>query len=398
MAVIYGSNLDNTLQGTLSNDEIWGLDGADIFHWTSGIGNDTIHGGDYADRYDANQYTPFNPGGDRLLIDGNIGAKVFFATTEAGSVQVGNNTLKFTGIERFSGTEGNDIIRGGAANLNAAHNGTPPHGLSIYTRGGNDDIIGSRFDDIIDGGAGNDTIRGGDGHDFILSSTGNDLIYGGAGGENIRWGTGDRSHNPGHDTIYGGSGNDLINLWIKDGDVYPSNEAVGIRGVEVKLTKVGADSSFAGHAETTIGGSASVKFAQFELGWTHAGNDTIDGSGATIASNGAGFNFNTRWGHDVMIGSRGNDTLVADEGKDTVTGGAGNDQLWIGSGESGDGNRDVLNFARGHGQDTVYGFDTHLDVLNLGGRNYSAAENSQGTLLNLGGGDTILLAHVFDFI
>ena len=42
--------------------------------------------------------------------------------------------------------------------------------------------------------------------------------------------------------------------------------------------------------------------------------------------------------------------------------------------------------------------DTGIDVLQLGGRSYHATEVAGGTLLDLGGGDRILLSDVFDFI
>lgn len=398
MAIVNGSNTDNIIRGTAASDVLSGLGGADVFYWRGGIGNDTIHGGDTNDKYDINPYTPNNPGGDRLVLEGNQGATITFRTTEAGTAKIGGNTLTFTGIERVWGTAGNDVVDASKAKLNAAHDGTPGHGLTIITRGGHDSIIGSAFDDIIDGGAGNDTIRAGGGADFIQSSTGNDLIYGGPGGENIRWGNGDANHRPGNDTIYGGADNDLINIWIKQGDT-DENDAIGINGVSVTINQINSESSFAGRASTNIGGASNLRFFEFELGWTHAGNDTVNGAAAKVAANQAGFNFNTRWGHDVLTGSRGNDTLVADEGKDTITGGAGRDQLWIGEGNSGDGDRDVIILRAGDGQDTVYGFDTGLDVLNHGGRSFSAREVSGGTLLTFAGGsDTVLLSDVFDFI
>lgn len=398
MPTIRGTNANNTLRGTTANDLLQGLGGDDVFYWQGAQGNDTIQGGDTSENYDDNPYTPYNPGGDRLMLEGSAGARINFTSTEAGSVTIGTNSLSFSGIERLYGTDGNDIIRAGKASLSAAHDGTPQHGLTLYTRGGHDDIVASRYDDIIDGGTGNDTIRCGAGDDFVHSSTGNDLIYGGAGQENIRWGTGDDTHRPGNDTIYGGDGHDLINIWIKQGDVYDDNEAVGIPGISVTITAVSSAASFAGQASTNIGGASTLKFRQFEMGWSHAGNDNVDGSGATVAANREGFNFNTRWGHDVLVGSAGNDTLVTDEGRDTITGGAGNDQLWIGISNEGDGDRDTLIFRSGHGQDTVYGFDTGLDALNLGGRNYTARETGDGTVLSFSGGDTILLSDVFDFI
>lgn len=398
MAVIRASHADDILRGTPAGDVLWGLGGADTFYWRSGRGSDTVHGGDIADRFDANPFTPGNPGGDRLVLQGKIGARVTFSTTEDGTVRIGDDDLRFTGIERLFGTRGNDVIIGDKALLNAAHDGTPPHGLSIFGRGGHDRIVGSAFDDVIDGGAGRDTIRAGDGHDFIHSSAGDDLVFGGAGNDNIRWGSGNSAHNPGNDTIYGGAGYDLINVWIKDGDVWPSNEAVGIPGVTVIIDAVRSDNSFDGRAHTDIGGSATLRFYGFELGWTHWGNDRITAANATVRGDGTGVNFNGRWGHDHLVGSRGDDTLVGDDGKDTVIGGAGDDEIWIGQERRGDGDRDVLVFNRGDGHDTVFGFEAGRDVLDLGGRSHTARETAGGTVLSVSGGDTILLADVFDFI
>ena len=104
----------------------------------------------------------------------------------------------------------------------------------------------------------------------------------------------------------------------------------------------------------------------------------------------------------MLIGSAGRDTLEGGEGRDTITGGRGNDLIstngdFYNMSAPGDGDADTLIFRAGHGADTVLGFDVGIDRLDLGGRHYSVSENGQGTLLNFGGGDTILLSHVFDF-
>jgi Ca2+-binding RTX toxin-like protein len=370
----------------------------DTFHWQAGMGNDTYHGGTGVERYDANPYTPGNPGGDKLILEGSVGARIDMRSTDSGSVQIGSERLDFTGIERIYGTSGNDVVYATNATVNTSGSGISAHGLSIFTGAGNDRISGSQFDDVIDGGSGNDTISGDGGNDFIHSNTGNDLIYGGAGDENIRWGNGDANHNPGNDTIDGGSGNDLINIWIKRGDIYSNNDTVGIEGVSVTIDRVLSDGAFSGNASTGIGGTAALRFDNFELGWTHAGNDVIDASRAVISSSGNGINFNTRWGHDRLVGSSGRDTLDGSMGRDTVQGGNGNDRIWIGDGNRGDGARDVLMFRSGDDADVVYGFESSRDALDLGGRSYSATEVREGTLLNLGGGDSVLLNGVFDFI
>ncbi len=398
MPTIRGSNGDDVMRGTGQSDQVWGLQGLDTFYWRPGMGNDAYHGGTGSERFDANPYTPGNPGGDRLYLEGNAGARISLRSTEDGVIRIGNERLEFTGIERIYGTAGNDIVSATNASMNTAGGGKPGHGVSIFTGAGHDRIAGSRYDDVLDGGSGNDTIVGGGGNDFIHSNTGNDVINGGLGDENIRWGNGDANHNPGHDTINGGAGYDLINIWIKRGDISAQNEGVGIQGVNVTVDRVLTNGAFSGNASTSIGGDARLHFTNFELGWTHAGNDVVDASQARVSGNGAGVNFNTRWGHDRLFGSSGDDTLDGSMGKDTVRGGHGDDSIWIGDGNNGDRDRDVLIFRAGDDADSVYGFETGRDVLDLGGRNYSATEVRDGTLLNFGGGDSVLLHSVFDFI
>ena len=379
---------------TSGNDLFTGVHGVNVLHWTPG-GTDTFHAGDGGENFDANPYSPGNPGGDRLFLTGDRGAFVQMTDWNDGTAKIGNSILTFTGVERIHGTEGNDTVRaGGATSPNGAQ------GISVFTGGGNDNIVGSAYDDVIDGGAGNDTIWAGNGNDFIHSSTGNDLIYGGAGNENIRWGGGNtRDHNPGNDTIHGGEGTDLINVWVYE-------EWNGGKGAHTTITTIREKDGFAGVSVVGTddhGGKATLRFQGFEQGWNHNGNDTLDASGAAVVGT-AGVQWNTRWGNDRLIGSRGNDTLEGGEGRDTIEGGAGND-LISANGDfynlraPGDGDVDTLIFNRGFGHDTVLGFDTGIDILQFGaGITYSAAEVRGGTLLTCNTGDTVLLSNVYDFI
>ena len=320
-----------------AGQEVYGLGGPDEFTWLGG--NATIHGGDTGENYDDNVYMD-KTGGDRLFIDSP--SKVTFSSTEDGSAKTSTGTLQFDGIERLHLGDGNDVVKAGNAEVDR-------WGLSVWAGGGDDLVVGSKGGDFIDGGDGNDTIYGGDGWDFIQSSTGNDLIYGGAGQDNIRWGQGNFNEVVGNDTIYGGEGHDLINVWIKDG--YTANG----KGVEVEIEKVFADGAMKLTAETDIGGAHSTLKAQgFEQGWTHEGKDTVSGENATIVGE-KGIQWNTRWGDDILIGSKGNDVLEGGDGKDTITGGAGND-LISANGEyynlntHGDGDVDTLIFRTGHGR------------------------------------------------
>lgn len=383
---------DDVIRGLSQGGAINALGGNDLVHWGESDGSATLYAGDLNESYDSNPYNTGNPGGDRLFLSGTIGASVGFGTTENGTVRIGNQTLNFFGVERLHGTEGNDTISASTALMNAYHGNTPEHGISIYAGAGADLITGSKGDDVLDGGMGHDTIRGGAGNDFIQSSTGNDRINGGDGNENIRWGLGDDVA-PGNDTIYGGStqedNGDLINIWVVDGNT-------GAR-VTFRTAENGIATSTMGDVTNTL------RFFDFENGWTHQGQDTVTAANAVIEADGRGIRFNTRWGDDVTVGSQGNDTLEGGEGRDTITGGRGDDLIsangeYYNSYAPGDGDVDTLIFRQGDGHDTVLGFDAGVDVLQLEGRWYSAEETGDGTLLNLGNGDTVLLSNVFDFI
>lgn len=71
------------LINTADNDVVWGLEGADSFHWAAGTGNDTFHGGDTGEAYDTDIYGT-KTGGDRLFLDGDKQVSINFTSTENG--------------------------------------------------------------------------------------------------------------------------------------------------------------------------------------------------------------------------------------------------------------------------------------------------------------------------
>jgi Ca2+-binding RTX toxin-like protein/20S proteasome alpha/beta subunit len=101
-----------------------------------------------------------------------------------------------------------DILIGGAQND------------TIYAGSGFDFVDGGAGNDYINGRAGNDILRGGAGHDFadggegddnLDGGAGNDRLYGGVGNDVLRGGTG-------ADALYGGGGNDTYVFNRGDGD------------------------------------------------------------------------------------------------------------------------------------------------------------------------------------
>jgi len=86
---------------------------------------------------------------------------------------------------------------------------------------GPDRLVGTKYGDLIIGGAGDDLIHAGDGQNVVYGQWGNDMIltgsyvdtvYGGGGGDLIRTGAGDDTifPGPGRDTVYAGTRDDHI--------------------------------------------------------------------------------------------------------------------------------------------------------------------------------------------
>lgn len=372
--------------------------GNDIIYWNPLDGNANING--LGDQFDSNVYQPYQgsvgpTNGDMLRIEGSQAAFIRLDSWNQGTATVGSATASFVNVERVFGTTGNDTVRAGQVDAS----GPDGHGISVFTGNGDDNIMGSRFGDFIDPGAGNDTVFAGDGDDFVNGSRGDDLIYGGAGNDNIRWGQGAEDGNWGtggkafgDDTVYGGAGSDVINIWANNWDV---------DGANVTVTKVFADGAQRGFATIDwTGVLETLKFNGFEQIWTHGGRDTFTAAGAQIVGD-MGVRYNARWGDDALVGSSGNDTLEGGTGADTITGGAGDDLIsgaddFYRMDAPADDEVDVFIFRSGHGHDTVLAFGDN-DILDLGGRQYSTSVTDQGTLLTFNDQDSILLSNVFDF-
>jgi Ca2+-binding RTX toxin-like protein len=117
----------------------------------------------------------------------------------------------FSDDMRAHGTGGNDLIdhaHGFKAEMIDAGAGND----TVYGGTGDDVIFGQAGNDLIYGGEGNDTIYGGTGDDVIRGEEGNDVIYGGDGDNIIFGGAGDDLiyGGAGNNTLYGGAGNDTF--------------------------------------------------------------------------------------------------------------------------------------------------------------------------------------------
>ena len=154
-------------------------------------------------------------------------------------------------------------------------------------------IKGSKGDDVLYGGSGDDKIKGGSGNDTIYAGDGDDSATGGKGDDVIYLGDGDDigSGKAGEDSIYGGAGDDTL-IGGKDDDVLAGGEG----------------------NDLIKGGS---------------GNDTLCGDD----------------GKDTLYGGKGDDALYGGKGNDVLIGGSGSDSFYVGRG----GGNDVVMGDKGHG-------------------------------------------------
>lgn len=332
---------------------------------------------------------PFGDG-DR---SGSMG-RLFEVELETNSISgdaAGTRINGSDGIDIISADDGNDTVRGGA---------------------GPDSISGGAGDDLLLGNAGGDTIYGGDGQDTIWAGTGddgNDRVYGGDGRDVIGGSVGGDLlvGGAGSDTIFGGTGEDTLvagdwaaneadtadtngnRLWAGDNhDVLFGADGAdmlgGGNGDDILHGAAGDDTIFAGlfGEDTLFGGDDNdLMFAGFsdDVVFGGDGDDEIYGGKSD----------------DLIDGGDGDDEIYGGQGWDTITGGAGNDILYPGE------SPDILVFATGSGNDTLFGLNTGEDTLNLAD---SAADFNSiddviaavttaegGVLIDLGDGDSLLI-------
>ena len=100
----------------------------------------------------------------------------------------------------MQGTGSANVIDGGAGDD------------SLRARGGDDTVYGGAGNDLLQGNEGNDSLYGGDGNDTFEGGSGNDILAGDSGDDSLRGDGGDDSliGGTGNDTLCGGAGTDLL--------------------------------------------------------------------------------------------------------------------------------------------------------------------------------------------
>lgn len=281
------------------------------------------------------EYVVYNNTGNNVIVSGlDSGATYHFKLIDYNSNANGGNQPLYQPANYASGS--------GTVSATALCNNktvTVDISLGQVPTNGDDVILGTSGDDVINALAGHDTICAGDGDDIINGGWGSDWVDGGDGDDTIdgagnsdylKGGNGIDTISGGHksDRIYGDSGNDVL-----DGGDY-------------------SDLIYGGTGEDLIYGGA--------------GNDRLFGQGGADEIHGED-------GNDKLYGGGNNDELYGDDGDDRIWGETGHDKIFGGSGDdsflSGGDHNDIVYgnsgndiIRGGDGRDRVYGQGGDDDV------------------------------------
>ena len=187
----------------------------------------------------------------------------------------------------------------------------------------NDDWVGTKFVDVMNGKDGDDRIEGGAGDDFLIGGAGADTVSGGDGADLI-------SGDGGNDRLAGGDGGDVLNGFTgidrmaggDDDDLYT------VENVEDVVIE-NADEGF----DSVLSSISFVLPANVEKLELDNSASAIDATGNalpnTLVGNERDNALDGRSGADNMTGSLGNDTYVVDNAEDVVIekAGEGNDTV-----------------------------------------------------------------------
>ena len=231
-------------------------------------------------------------------------------------------------------------------------------------------IIGSDYNDLLQGGCGGDYIYGGDGNDTIRTGVGADRIDGGSGKDTLRleggkndWDAYRLSDGTLFFNAHDGSGlkqaesieqisfqNDLLS-WASPYDV----TSKGLHDTRLLLSWFKSDVTYQKATEGSNGADAltgQVVFAK-------EGNDVLYATSQGSLLHGGE-------GNDIFKGTTGNDALYGAEGRDVLYSSKGNDKLYGGVGDDvfifnvGSNNTHVMDFNLAIGDQDQLGFAKSL--------------------------------------
>ncbi|MGI9384162.1 MAG: calcium-binding protein, partial [Methyloligellaceae bacterium] len=348
-----GAGID-TLNGGAGNDDLIGGAGNDIINGGDGsdfirpgAGNDTIDGG--AD-FDVVSYREDATGPAGITYTGGVDPSNGDTTgTVTGDASIGTDSLR--NIEMIVGTEFQDVFNGGAGDERF----DPLGGIDTINGGGGD------FDQLAyqsaTPGLGNSGVTitftaPGTGTAFdtagdLDSFTGIEMAFGSAGNDVITMSTAD------FETVFASRGNDDVDGGAGIGDNI-SYCCDNFFGVSINLATGIADD-----------GAGSVhQLSGFENADGSSGSDQItgDGGGNNLFGLDGGDTIDGGAGDDFLFGNEGDDILAGGLNDDVLSGGLGLDELTGGAGA------DDFEFVNGtlDADDLIFDFDVNeIDAILL---------------------------------
>lgn len=370
--VLEGTILDDVIRGDKGDDILLGGDGNDTYVWTRGDGNDTIEDSSGLNVLEFGD--GISPGDVTTSLDGSA---LIFALSSG---------------ERIT-------VRGW---LDAAANRLSEVRFADGTTWSPDDIRDMTPPALIEGTDENDIpLNGSDLHDIIVGKAGDDIMYGGAGNDTYIWNLGD-----GNDTIKDSQGHNILKLgagispdniqvvpsWsstkpVPEGWMQPFALATGIYangGVTLIIGETGERITVA----DLVGKLADKSFeVQFDDGTVWSADDLKAALQPLSGTDEGESLYGTVWdevidgkkGDDNLIGGDGNDILIGGEGKDYLDGGEGDDTLIGGKGDD--------QLSGGPGDDTyVWNLGDGYDHINAYGpydsAGYDTLRFGEGILLS----------------
>lgn len=350
---------DDTLDGSGGNDTLNGGTGNNLYKFGRGGGQDFIK--DVLDST-ANKASTLLFGADVAPSDVSI-RQVYTAywgwsADLEFSIKGTTDKISVSGMWRGAGGFGGEytpvqVVKFGDGTTWSSATLIP---MVLTTTPGDDNITGSAYADVLEGGLGNDTLNGSNGNDRLSGEPGNDTLTGGTGNNAYVFNRGDGQDLIANfkDTTLGKASVLEFGPGIAPADVaarqvydsfFGTSAAIefSITGTTDKVT-VGGMWRTAGGNGDEYGVVQLVKFADGTT-WnyatfvpalmaTTAGNDLITG---TINAD----NIDGGAGDDNLNGGKGNDTLIGGPGNDTLAGETGNN---------------TYVFNRGDGQDLITNF------------------------------------------
>lgn len=324
--IINALNGNDTIDGAAGNDSIVSGNGNDYL--IGAAGTDTLVGGAGDDRYVINDAV------DRVTegLDSVGGANDWIYS----GIDIKLSNTKYTNVNNLLLTNNSWVGEGSAGNNIIIGNDNENH---LSGMGGNDILIGSGYgaigspisltsgsyyyeapnDDVLDGGAGNDTLIG---NDDSGSYAGGDALLGGLGDDTyiIRNTSSTVSDSGGTDTV----------ISLVDGTLSLEDYA-GIEKAKLSDYYTGLPELSSLTSRLTAAGVAASFGAGNYYGFSGnlIGNDLAN----TLTGNSSNNLLDGGNGNDTLYGGDGADTLIGGAGTDSLIGGDGNDVYEIGTGD-----------------------------------------------------------------